>query len=60
MRDNIEAVHEYSALKKELASKYEHDIDSYIEKKTTFITRILSITGLKQSQLIEIASQNKK
>lgn len=60
LRGNREAVLEYSDLKKELAAKHEDDIDSYIEKKTGFITDILSKTGFGEKDILEITSQNKK
>jgi GrpB-like predicted nucleotidyltransferase (UPF0157 family) len=60
LRRNKAAVLEYSNLKKELANKYENDIDSYIENKTNFITNILLKTGLNENDVLEITSQNKK
>jgi len=59
LRQNSEAACEYGNLKKELAAKYEYDIDSYIENKTGFITKILSITGVSESEIIEITMQNR-
>jgi GrpB-like predicted nucleotidyltransferase (UPF0157 family) len=60
LRKNREAVIEYSDLKKELATRYENDIENYCEKKTKFITDILTKTGLKKNDILEITLQNKK
>ena len=60
LRKNCQAASEYGTLKKKLAAKYEYDIDSYIEGKTGFITNILSITGVSDSDISEIIMQNKK
>ena len=59
LRHNDKAVIEYSELKKELASKHENDIDKYIDGKTEFITKILSITGINENDIQDIAKQNK-
>ena len=59
LRDNDKAVMEYSELKKELASKHEDDIDRYIDGKTEFITKILSITGINENDIQDITKQNK-
>lgn len=55
-----DAVTEYGDLKKALAHKYPHDIDSYIEEKTPLITRILKSCGLDDKALEEITRVNEK
>lgn len=60
LRTHPAAVAEYAALKRDLARTYTHDIDAYIEGKTAFISPILAICGLAQTDLADIANQNKK
>lgn len=60
LRENPEAVKEYSELKKLLAGKYIDDIESYVEDKTDFIVKILSLSGMKTDILTDISDQNKK
>ncbi len=55
---NEEAVKEYSELKKELAHKYPHDIDSYISEKTPFLTKILEAAGLSDKEIKEVTDSN--
>lgn len=59
---NPQAVIEYSQLKKELALKFQSDIDSYVEGKTSFITNILALYNFDQEDLASIqkANQNEK
>ena len=57
---NEDAVKEYGDLKKALAHKYPHDMDSYIAEKTPFITRILKSEGLTDKELKKISDENKK
>lgn len=57
---NPDAVIEYGELKKNLASKYKNDIDSYIEKKTDFIVRILNEAGISKNDIDDIINANKK
>lgn len=56
---NPAAVLQYAALKKQLAEKYPHDIDKYIEGKTAFIVGILARCGLGADALNRIAKANK-
>ena len=60
LRDHEEDVRAYGELKKKLAKKYPHDIDSYIEEKTWLITEILSKAGISTDELDDITEQNKK
>ena len=54
-----EAVKAYSELKKELAKKYPHDIDSYVAEKTELIVGFLKQAGMDEAVLKSISSQNK-
>jgi GrpB-like predicted nucleotidyltransferase (UPF0157 family) len=58
LRENDEAVNEYSSLKLKLARET-NDMNVYIEGKTNFISRVLSKTGLDSNQLAEIEEINK-
>lgn len=60
LRSHPEAVIEYSNLKKMLATKFEYDIDSYIEGKTDFVINILKQCGVTESDRIDISNQNSK
>lgn len=60
LREHPEAVRAYGDLKKELARTYRHDIDSYVEAKTAFITEILARTGMSDDDLGGITAQNKR
>lgn len=59
LRKNPEAVKAYGNLKKELAYKYRHDIDSYIENKTALITSFLKEMGMTGEELGLITDENK-
>lgn len=60
LRDHPEDVKRYADLKKELAIKFTHDIDSYVEGKTEFIVSILKQYDFPSQHLNEIISSNKK
>ena len=49
----------YGNLKKELAVKYAHNIDLYVENKTAFIISALKMCGFNNDALQEITEQNK-
>lgn len=59
LRQHPDTARQYGALKQELAAKYPHDIDSYVEGKTAFITGILAHTGMGTDVLKDITAQNK-
>ncbi|QJB35778.1 GrpB family protein [Chitinophaga oryzae] len=59
LRQHPEAALQYGTLKQELAARYPHDIDSYVEGKTAFITGILAHTGMGADVLKDITAQNK-
>lgn len=59
LRSNRERADRYGKLKKELAAKYPHDIDSYIEHKTDFILQILEESNFDKDALANIREQNK-
>jgi GrpB-like predicted nucleotidyltransferase (UPF0157 family) len=46
LRRNPASAEEYDRLKKELASKYPHDRDAYLDGKSTFVEKILEIARL--------------
>lgn len=58
LMSNEAAVKEYSDLKKALAHKYPHDIDSYIREKTPFITRVLKSLGFEDDAIDSITEAN--
>ena len=60
LRKHPNKVEEYGQLKKQLAIQFKDDIDSYIEKKTPFITNILQKTGFELNEINSIQAQNKK
>ena len=60
LRNDKEAVENYSKLKRELAEKFSDDIDSYIDGKTDFITGLLKEAGMKDEDVKRIESINKK
>jgi GrpB-like predicted nucleotidyltransferase (UPF0157 family) len=60
LRGNPEAVAAYGNLKMELAKKYPHDIDAYVEAKTSLITSFLSAAGMSEEDLSRITEENKK
>jgi GrpB-like predicted nucleotidyltransferase (UPF0157 family) len=57
---NSDDVSKYSKLKMDLAQKYSHDIDAYIEGKTSFIIDVLSQYSFEKDSLIQINSVNQK
>ncbi|MBC9914188.1 GrpB family protein [Chitinophaga varians] len=59
LRQHPDTARQYGTLKQELAVKYPHDIDSYVEGKTAFITGILAHTGMEEDALKNITAQNK-
>ena len=59
LRKNPNAVKAYGNLKKELATRYKHDIDSYIENKTALITSFLQEMGMTREELGSIFEDNK-
>jgi GrpB-like predicted nucleotidyltransferase (UPF0157 family) len=62
LRDHLRAhpmdVAAYSALKKELARRFPHDIASYVEGKTDFILSVLARRGLSPDSLDSIRRAN--
>lgn len=59
LRTHPESVAEYGALKKRLAAKFPHDIDSYIEGKTSLILDILQKQGFSNEVAKDIEEQNR-
>jgi len=59
LRMHPESVAEYGALKKNLAAKFPHDIDSYIEGKTSLILDILQKQGFGEEVAKDIEEQNR-
>jgi len=50
----------YGELKFLLASKYENDIDSYVEGKSSFLLSILKECGFSNEAINEIKNINRK
>ena len=64
MRDYLRAqpaaAREYGELKKQLASQFPDDIDSYVYGKTDFVLRALRVAGLTSEQLAAIERVNRR
>ena len=60
LRSHPEVAREYGELKKRLAERFPHDIDGYIDGKTTMLLTMLRATGLPPEQLREIERANRK
>lgn len=58
LRQNPEDVQAYGKLKKQLAQKFPHDIDAYVDGKTDLIVDILKKAGFNQKELEEIRGIN--
>jgi GrpB-like predicted nucleotidyltransferase (UPF0157 family) len=58
MMSDADAVKEYSELKKALAHKYPHDMDSYVKEKTPFILRVLKNAGFDEEMLETVKKAN--
>ncbi len=50
----------YSSLKKQLAERFAHDINRYVEGKTDFILSILAQYGFPAASLDSIRRANQK
>ncbi len=59
LKNNVEAVKEYSLLKYKLAKKYPEDINAYVEGKTALITSFLTKAGMNNDELERITVANK-
>jgi len=59
LKNNVEAVKEYSLLKYKLAKKYPEDINAYVEGKTALITSFLAKAGMNNDELERITAANK-
>lgn len=60
LKNNKEAVEKYSQLKLELAKKFPHDIDGYIDGKTDLINSFLEKEGMGLESLEAIEKTNRK
>ncbi len=60
LRTHAEAAGEYGALKKQLAERFPHDIDGYVDGKTDTILAILRLTGFGADELETIAGINRR
>ena len=58
LRTHPEDLLEYGRLKRELAARYPHDIDAYIDGKTSFIVGILKQVGMTPDELVEVVGAN--
>lgn len=60
LRSHPQKAAAYGALKKQLAAQFPHDIDAYIDGKTTFILEILAETGITSEDLAVARAINLK
>ncbi|MFC1887559.1 GrpB family protein [Candidatus Cloacimonadota bacterium] len=59
LRENPDQSRVYGELKKNLANKFSHDIDAYIDGKTDFIVNILKLAGISEQDRKMISTENK-
>ncbi len=59
LRANNALMEAYGSLKRDLAQKHPHDIDSYLDGKTDFILSILKDNGMQDASIERIESINK-
>ena len=60
LRVHADVAAKYGKLKLELAQKFAHDIDGYIDGKTEFLLEILRASSLSDEDLEEIERANRK
>jgi GrpB-like predicted nucleotidyltransferase (UPF0157 family) len=60
LRTHPEAARQYGELKKRLAERFPHDIDSYVDGKTGMLLRMLREIGFPAEQLSKIEQANRK
>ena len=60
LRTNPSEARNYGDLKKRLALEFAHDIDGYVEAKTTFLVAILRKLGFPKDALAEIERINRR
>jgi len=60
LRTHPDIADEYGVLKKRLAARFTHDIDSYIDEKTDIILRILRSAGFRPEELKNIEGVNRR
>jgi GrpB-like predicted nucleotidyltransferase (UPF0157 family)/GNAT superfamily N-acetyltransferase len=60
LRSHPQEAARYAALKKDLAQRFPHDIDSYINGKTALILSFLHAAGMAPAELEEISGINRK
>jgi GrpB-like predicted nucleotidyltransferase (UPF0157 family) len=60
LRAHPDTAKEYGELKKRLAKRFPHDIDSYIDGKTDLLLRILRAAGFPLARLDAIERANRK
>lgn len=59
LRRNPEVAAKYGAIKRELARRFSHDLDAYIDGKTQFILNILAESGFVDDELRQIEVINR-
>ena len=59
LRAHPDAVVAYARLKKQLARRFPHDINSYVLGKTELLLGVLRAAGLTEAQLAEIEEDNR-
>lgn len=60
LRAHPETAAEYGELKQQLAKRFPHDIESYIDGKADLLLRVLRAAGLTAARLAEIERVNRK
>ena len=60
LRTHPETVRQYGALKKQLARRFAHDVDGYVDGKTETILAILRLSGFGADGLEKIEDINRR
>ncbi len=59
LRTHPEAAREYGALKEQLAGRFAHDVEGYVDGKTAMILGMLGLTGFNADELDKIEGINR-
>jgi GrpB-like predicted nucleotidyltransferase (UPF0157 family) len=60
LRAHAESAARYGALKKQLATRFPSDVNSYVFGKTDFVLEILRRAGLTAEQISKIEHDNRR
>jgi len=58
LRSNPDVARAYGHLKTELAQLFEYDVDTYCEKKTSFVAEVFANAGLAEEDVRDIVERN--